>query len=54
MIDKLLSWVYRHLYLIWGTVVVGTVVMITGALISAIIGYTFGLGCVIVFERLFS
>jgi hypothetical protein len=54
MLDRILDTVYRHLYLVWGTVVVGTVCLLTGALFSAIIGYTFGLGCVIMFERLFS
>lgn len=36
----------RHLYLIWGTVVVAVVTVFTGAFISSIIGYTASIGVI--------
>ena len=44
MATKLLHVVYRQRYLVVGAVVVSSVTMITGAFISAIIGYTFSVG----------
>lgn len=52
MKNKTLEFVYKHLYLVWGTVVVCSVTFLTGALTATIIGTTAGLSLVAITERI--
>jgi hypothetical protein len=52
MRQKIKLFVYRNLYFMWGVFVVGVVTIITGSLISSLLGYTFSVGAIALFERL--